>query len=209
MHTFCSFLRFFYMIKFISLSFLLFCSALVVTAQDLHVLVNYVTADPTNRKPLIFYTPAGKLNWNDFKAQPDLDDEAAAVTNAGMGFRLAFHSEGDKANLNISVICNFSKGDSWVKDNRRTPYILNHEQLHFDIAYIQTMLFIQNLKAAKYTTKNFNKIIEKLYEDAQVSLVSMQTAYDTETKNSQLSEVQELWNKKVSDQLSIIKRLPL
>ena len=195
------------MIKYIALILTVLFSGLAVAAQDLRVAVNYVTSDPTNRKPLIFYSPAGKLNWSDFKAQPDLDDDVTAVTNAGIGFSIAFHSEGDKANLNISVLCNFNKSESWVKDDRKTPYILNHEQLHFDIAYIQAMLFVQKLRAAKYTSESFGKVIENIYNDAQESLIAMQTAYDNETKNSQLPEVQAAWNKKVDDQLKIIKRL--
>ena len=195
------------MIKYIALILTVLFSGLAVAAQDLRVAVNYVTSDPTNRKPLIFYSPAGKLNWSDFKAQPDLDDDVAALTNAGIGFSIAFHSEGDKANLNISVLCNFNKSESWVKDDRKTPYILNHEQLHFDIAYIQAMLFVQKLRAAKYTSESFGKVIENIYNDAQESLIAMQTAYDNETKNSQLPEVQAAWNKKVDDQLKIIKRL--
>lgn len=191
--------------------FFLFCLILIfsrtVIAQNLQVVVNYVTADPTVHKPLIFYSPEVKLNWSDFKAKPDLNDDAAAITNAGIGFRMAFHSEGDIATLNISVSCNFSKTDSWVKDDRRTAYILNHEQHHFDIAYIQAMLFIQDLKAAKYNQKNFSKVLEKLYADAQKNLVNMQTAYDTETKHSQVQVEQELWNKKIDDQLSMIKKL--
>ena len=195
------------MIKYIVLIFTVLFSGMAVAAQDLRVAVNYVTSDPTNHKPLIFYSPAGKLNWSDFRAQPDLEDDVAAVTNAGIGFKMAFHSEGDKANLNISVLCNFNKSESWVKDDRKTPYILNHEQLHFDIAYIQAMLFVQKLRAAKYTTESFGKVIENIYDDAQQSLVAMQTAYDKETKNSQLPEIQAAWNKKVDDQLKIIKRL--
>lgn len=190
--------------------FFIFCLisvlSIAATAQNLQVVVNYETADPTLHKPTIFYSPATKLNWNDFKGKPDLDDDAAAITNAGIGFRMSFHSEGDMATLNIAVSCNFSKTDSWVKDNRKTAYILNHEQHHFDIAYLQAMLFIQNLKASKYTQKNFSKIIEKLYTDAQESLVNVQTAYDTETKHSQITAVQEIWNKKIDDQLSIIKK---
>ena len=187
------------------LCLILFFSGEVI-AQNLQVTVNYVTADPAVHKPMIYYLPEVKLNWNDFKARPDLDDEAAAITNAGIGFKMAFYSQGDIATLNISVSCNFSKADSWVKDNRKTSYILNHEQHHFDIAYIQAMLFIQNLKAAKYTPKNFSKTIEKLYSNAQESLVNMQTDYDTETKHSQVEAEQELWNKKIHEQLLLLKK---
>ena len=193
--------------KYFSLLFITILLSLGSVAQNLQVVVNYVTADPTIRKSLIYYSPAVKLNWDDFIAQPDLEDDAAAITNAGIGFRMAFHSEGNIATLNVSVSCNFSKTNSWVKDDRRTAYILNHEQHHFDIAYIQAMLFVQNLKAAKYTPKDFNVIVKKLYTDAQQNLIAMQTAYDTETKHSLLLEVQGMWNKKIDDQLTLIEKL--
>ena len=193
--------------KYFCLLFITILLSIGLVAQNLKVVVDYVTADPTVHKPLIYYSPAVKLNWNDFNAQPDLENDAAAITNAGIGFRMAFHSEGDIATLNVSVSCNFSKKDSWVKDDRKTAYILNHEQHHFDIAYIQAMIFIQKLKNAKYTSKNFNTIIKQLYIDAQQSLVAMQNAYDTETKHSQLSAIQELWNKKIEYQLDMIKKL--
>ena len=59
------------------------------------------------------------------------------------------------------------------------------------------MEFVKNLKAAKYTLKDYNKVIEKIYIQCQQDLITMQTDYDTETKNSQLAEQQELWNKKI------------
>ena len=181
---------------FAFLSITLFFSGTVV-AQKLEVEVNYVTADASVTKPMIYYTPGTKLIWNDFKGKPVSGSEAAAITNAGIGFKMMFHSKDNVATLNIAVDCNFSIGDSWVKNGRKTPYILNHEQHHFDIAYLYAMQFVQNLKAAKYTMKDYSKVIERIYNQCQQDLTTMQTDYDTETKNSQLAIEQELWNKKI------------
>ena len=175
-------------------------------AQKLKVVVNYVTSDAANKKPVIYYSPSVKLTWNDFKGTPPLNSPASAITNAGIGFKMAFHSLDNVATLDIIVNCNFSVANSWVKEGKKTPYILNHEQHHFDIAYIHAMQFIENLRAAKYTTKDYAKVIEKIYYDAQQNLQAMQTAYDTETKNSQVPEMQELWNKKIDDQLALLAK---
>lgn len=172
-------------------------SSLAAFAQKLNVEVNYVTSDTAANKSLIFYNPAVKLTWNDFKGSPVVSSEAAAITNAGIGFKMMFESHDNKATLKILVNCNFSITDSWVKDGRRTPYILNHEQHHFDIAYIHALQFLQNLKAATYTMKDYSKVIEKIYSQCHVDLQTMQNAYDNETKNSQLADEQELWNKKI------------
>lgn len=176
------------------------------SAQKLAVVVNYVTADATNTKAVIYYSPSIKLTWNDFKGTPPLNNPASAITNAGIGFKMAFHSLDNVATLDILVNCNFSLMDSWVKEGKKTPYILNHEQHHFDIAYIHAMQFIQNLRAAKYTAKDYGKVIEKIYSQAQQDLQAMQNAYDSETKNSQLPEMQELWDKKIDGQLALLAK---
>ena len=177
-----------------------------LSAQKLQVEINYVIADAAEKRPLIYYSPSEKLTWNDFKGKPVLSSSAAAITNAGIGFKMAFRSRDNITTLNITVNCNFSIADSWVKDGRKTPYILNHEQHHFDIAYINAMLFIQNLKTAKYNMNDYAKVIEKIYYQAQADLQTMQNAYDSETKNSQLQEVQELWNKKIDAQLASLAK---
>ena len=177
-----------------------------LSAQKLQVEVNYVMADAAEKRSLIYYSPSEKLTWNDFKGKPVLSSSAAAITNAGIGFKMAFRSRDNITTLQITVNCNFSIADSWVKDGRKTPYILNHEQHHFDIAYINAMLFIQNLKTAKYNMNDYAKVIEKIYYQAQADLQTMQNAYDSETKNSQLQEVQELWNKKIDAQLASLAK---
>jgi len=177
-----------------------------LSAQKLQVEVNYVMADAAEKRSLIYYSPSEKLTWNDFKGKPVLSSSAAAITNAGIGFKMAFRSRDNITTLQITVNCNFSIADSWVKDGRKTPYILNHEQHHFDIAYINAMLFIQNLKTAKYNMNDYAKVIEKIYYQAQADLQTMQNAYDSETKNSQLQDVQELWNKKIDAQLASLAK---
>ena len=177
-----------------------------LSAQKLQVEINYVVADAAEKRSLIYYSPSEKLTWNDFKGKPVLSSSAAAITNAGIGFKMAFRSRDNITTLNITVNCNFSMADSWVKEGRKTPYILNHEQHHFDIANINAMLFIQNLKTAKYNMNDYAKVIEKIYYQAQADLQTMQNAYDSETKNSQLQDVQELWNKKIDAQLASLAK---
>ena len=195
--------------KSVAFLFITLISSPAAEAQKLNVEVNYILSDAATTKSLIFYNPAVKLTWNDFKGTPVAFSDAAAITNAGIGFKMVFQSEGNIATLKISVNCNFSIADSWVKDDRRTAYILNHEQHHFDIAYIHALQFIQNLKNASYTMKDYSKVIEKIYYQTHLELLTMQNAYDSETKNSQVASEQELWNKKIDGQLeALTKKLP-
>ena len=180
--------------------------SLVLSAQELQVKVTYVTEDATEKKPLIYYSPLVKLTWADFKGKPVLSSNAAAITNAGIGFKMTFHSQDNVTTLYLTVNCNFYISDSWVKDGKRTAYNLNHEQHHFDIAYIHAMQLIQKLQKAKYTREDYSKVIEKIYYQAQANLQTMQNAYDTETKNSILTDKQEMWDKKIDAQLALLTK---
>jgi hypothetical protein len=188
--------------KYFVLPLVILFFSLAATAQKLQVDVQYVTTDASADKPVIFYTPNRKLSWDDFKGKPVAASEAAAITNAGFGFKMMFKSENNVATLHLTVDCTFAIADSWVKHNRKTPYILNHEQHHFDLAYLYAMQFVHNLRAAKYTMNDYTKVLDKIYNQCQADLTAAQNAYDAETKNSQLADQQELWDKKIDARMT-------
>ena len=173
------------------------------TAQKLSVSVKYVTADAAAGNNTIYYVPGQSLSWDDFKARPVATSDAAALSNAGFGIKLAFHRLGNVSQLQISVNCNFSKNNSWVKEGNKTAYILNHEQKHFDIAYISTLLFIKKLQNASFTNSNYVSVIEKIYNESVLIMAKMQDEYDRETSHSRVPEKQAEWNEKIDKQLSL------
>ncbi len=189
---------------------LLFCSIIfsltvfTAAAQKLNVVVNYVSTDVNANANNINYKPGQLLTWDDFKANPVEASEAAAITSAGFGLKLMFKRNENKAELVISVNCSFSKKDSWVKKKYKTDYILNHEQKHFDIAYLHTILFIQKLQQANYTTTNYAAVIEKIYKEAAADLSKFQNEYDSQTSHSRLTEKQQEWDAKIAKQLGLI-----
>jgi len=177
-----------------------FCS-LAINAQKLSAVVNYVTGNGEPDHNIVYYQQGQLLTWDDFKGKPVEGNDAAALTNAGFGLKLAFRRVDNVSQLIINVNCNFSKKDSWVKKGNNTPYILNHEQKHFDIAYYHTLLFIRKLKAATLTNDNYAAVIEKIYKEAATEMSVMQNQYDAETSHSRVAAKQQLWDEKISQQL--------
>ena len=90
---------------------LLFTSAHCL-AQKLSVVVNYVPPETNVDKQVIMYRPDQLLAWSDFQATPIEASEAAAITNAGFGVKLAFKRIENSAELQINVNCSFSRKDS-------------------------------------------------------------------------------------------------
>src|SRR5215203_4402399 len=81
-----------------------------------------------------------RLTWEDFLCEPKRNTDAVASTSTALG--IAYQIKGGK--LTYQITCKFSKNKSWglVK----TPYILAHEQGHFDITEIFARKLYQSLK---------------------------------------------------------------
>jgi len=174
---------------------------IVANAQKLTVVVNYVSSDGQTKNN-INYKPGQLLSWADFTGKPIMSSDAAALTNAGFGLKLSFRRAENASQLVINVNCSFSKNESWVKPGNKTAYILNHEQKHFDISFIHTIAFIQNLKQASFTNKNYAALIEKIYNETAAAMTKTQTEYDGQTSHSRIEAKQAAWDKKISEQLA-------
>src|SRR5205085_4349504 len=94
--------------------------------------------------------------------------------------------------------------DSWVKTNNKTKYILNHEQRHFDLAYIYTLRFISRLQKANYTNTNYASVIEKIYNETATEMAQMQNEYDGQTDHSRKPDKQAEWNAKIGKLLGSV-----
>jgi hypothetical protein len=147
----------------------------------------------------IYYSANKKLTWLYFKGKPDPKSDASAITSSGFGYLASMQSRNGKTDIIITVYCYFSKPNSWVRN--QSAYALTHEQHHFDVTYIATNLFIDKLKAAKFTRNNYDAVIDKIYTESCRQLEKMQNDYDGQTRNGRLKNIQAEWNEKIEQQL--------
>ncbi len=173
-------------------------------SAQVKVLINFLQTKTPASSDTIYFNPSRKLVWNDFKGTPEPNHIALAITSSGLGYSAAMKSTNGAGTITINVFCYFDKEKSWVKVGKQSDYALTHEQHHFDVSYLATNLFVTKLKAAKFTLSNYALLLQKIYTEALQNLESMQNAYDGETKNGQLKNIQAVWNKKIDDSLKAI-----
>ena len=142
----------------------------------------------------IYYSTSVPLKWMDFEGLPNSGGIVAAITMSGFGYQASMKSSGGEGELNVAVYCYFNKPKSWVKPDKKTAYILNHEQHHFDVSFIASKIFVERVKAAKFTAQNINTLLPKIYKDCCDIMNKMQDDYDGQTKNGQLAGMQEKWD---------------
>lgn len=185
--------------KYLLFTVFLFVS-LSIQAQTT-VTIQWQQVKPGNNGDTIYYDPERKLTWSDFRGRPDPASPAAAITESGFGYKMSMQSNKNKGNIIITVFCYFNKRSSWVKKNMDTDYALLHEQHHYDITYINAVLFMQKLKAANINLRNYESVVEKIHDESFAALDKMQNDYDGETSNGRIPRIQYKWNKKIDEHL--------
>lgn len=154
------------------------------------------TEDDTSN--VIEWTAARKLNWNDFKANAPHTTREAALSNCGFGYssNKAYHYE----IINITVLARFYSNRSWVRTDRKSVRLLQHEQRHFDLCELYARKFRQKLAKRTWTGDDIDKI-DRIYQRYFHELDEQQLKYDKETIHSLDTKKQNEWNDAIAREL--------
>jgi predicted secreted Zn-dependent protease len=106
----------------------------------------------------------------------------------------------------------FNASRSWKKSNHLKPYLLKHEQVHFDIAELYArktrQAFLKyKLQHDKYAhTDNWLRIV---YRENLRKMRRCERKYDRQTRHSRRKEMQQEWTTKILIQLNELKKFDL
>lgn len=151
---------------------------------------------------LILWKSNIKLSWDDFQGTPDQNSEFDAMTSVNIKYKFDIKEN----EINTNVNCFFSKNLSWTKE--KSSSLLNHEQLHFDIAELITRKMRKELlnhvsKSIETTQIFLNEMKEKYFYK---SLDSVSSQYDFETNFSKNEIKQKEWGLKIMKQLNALEK---
>lgn len=181
---------------------IIFCLLAISSQAQFTVTIKWLPVKVSINSDTIYYNAEDKLSWNDFNGRPDAASPAAAVTESGFGYRLNMNAVNNRMEVIVTVFCYFDKKKSWVKKDMESDYALTHEQHHYDITYINACRFINKLRQSVFSRNNYNHLVEKIYNEHIESLGNMQDAYDGQTSNGRIKNMQYAWNKKIEDELA-------
>ncbi len=173
-------------------------------ARQEEIKVNVIWQRQSNDPDQIVFNPAAPLRIDDFRGNPDELSMALAATYSG--FSLQYESKGDHTGttVTVTVLPYFDKTKSWMKEKGKTPYVLLHEQQHFNITAIKTLAFINAIKSFSFTAAGFKEEINTLQKRYGKELEQMQAQYDLETKHGTLKEKQKLWETRIKAELDTL-----
>jgi hypothetical protein len=150
-----------------------------------------------NPSEKIIWRQNHRLSWSDFKAAPKPRMPYSANTNSGFSFGWGYS---DNSGLTYKIKANFYPYKSWVKPEAKSPYLLRHEQLHFDISE----LYARKLRKALddyIPGRNMKKELDRIYNQIEKERQQLQQRFDRETSHSQNKEAEEFWQQFIKEEL--------
>jgi len=152
----------------------------------------------------IKWVESRRLQWSDFKGQPDYNSDAAAVTASGISFSYSVKKSNTKGTSFVSeVSAQFYPEHSWFKKEIVNDHILAHEQLHFDITELNVRKFRKRLSEIE-PSRDITKVLQREQKRVNKALSEMQNKYDYETNYSINANIQEEWAFYVKSQLQLL-----
>lgn len=144
-----------------------------------------------------------KLTWQNFKAKPNKNDGAVAITASGItfGFSIKQTDKNKVVSFTSDVDSHFYPEQSWYKIERADNHILGHEQLHFDITELYARKFRYRISQVKLSN-SVRRQLKKIHNDINTELSRTQNKYDNETDYSRNFEFQSKWKIYVDAELN-------
>lgn len=133
-----------------------------------------------------------KLHWNDFLSEPKRNTDAVALTNTALGITYRMTN----GELDYEITCNFSKTKSWGL--LKTPYILAHEQGHFDVTEIFARKLHEELLNYKFNRRTYRQDVNVIYDRVVKAKEAFQKAYDGQTDHSRNKAQQKEWEERIA-----------
>jgi Bacterial protein of unknown function (DUF922) len=143
------------------------------------------------------------LVWSDFIGKVDEGSSFAAMTYWNINYKMGNVQIKDDELIigSFEVILSFNNANSWVKKEKMTSSLLQHEQVHFDIGVLCMKSFLEKRKALVLTKKNYNEKLQLLFKDVSKKYQDMGVEYDKETDHSKNLPQQIKWNNFIKEEL--------
>ena len=151
----------------------------------------------TNCKPWMSGTILGQ---DDFQGRPPEKSTFGAGVQTSFYYSVTYYN----GRIVLKTQTCLYKRASWLLMIPPSNRLLQHEQLHFDIAELHRRLFVQAILSTTMTRFNYQRKIRRSYRLYQDTLTAFQNAYDGQTEHGADIERQLQWQEDVSQKLDSI-----
>lgn len=147
----------------------------------------------------IYWSEQVQLSWDDFRGEVEQDENVAALSSIALPYNLSSDGEGE---LIVQMRVCFIRDESWSKVDEQNKVLLQHEQIHFDIAELHRRKVVKALQEVAMDKNNYKETIQNIMARIwKKQYREMQDQYDKETNYSRVFKAQIAWNKFLKEEL--------
>lgn len=150
---------------------------------------------------IIKWSKNTNVEWQDFKKEPNPNYSQAASINTGIKFSWNSKNIDGQLVLDYEVYSYMKPSNSWVKTDKKSDYLLKHEQIHFDITELHARKLINALKSYEVQPR-IRRDLKNIYQSIIRQRKEMQSQYDKETNHSIDTVAQSIWQQKIEKMLN-------
>lgn len=165
------------------------------------LLFSNLFARTTNKKDkydeFMYWNADSKLSWSDFKGKPATGTSEEAMTASSVQYNYSI--SGGK--IQWQVYAKFYPNASWKSLKVYSDYLLQHEQLHFDISELYARMLRKQLTEKIKSSKDAS-LLKKIGDSIINAWDIEQDAYDRETNHSMNEKSQAIWQAKIHERLA-------
>ncbi len=166
------------------------------------ITVSITVATSSSDKNIIMHTKRKKLTYSNFQGRSKKFTKWGAETASGLYLETKALTIDNKTFLKLKIGSAFYKKPSWFKKDQKNAYVLDHEQLHFDVTSYITCEFIKAVEAYPFTPEHYMKELDNLYKEYNKRRDKMQSDYDGQTDHGLIKEKQTEWRVKINELLA-------
>lgn len=174
--------------------------------NNLIISILFLFVGLSSNEETLTWNDTRKLTWEDFKASPNPNSDAVALTASGITFGYSVKTSGKRIiDFSTSVEAHFYPNKSWYLEDKADDYILAHEQLHFDI----TELYVRKFRAQierLVVNQNIKIQMNQIHVAINKALDKTQKTYDEQTNHSINVEAQEYWENYIKEELKKLEK---
>ncbi|HEV7230720.1 MAG TPA: hypothetical protein VGO45_05295, partial [Bacteroidia bacterium] len=148
-----------------------------------------------NKDSVIVFSKDAKLTWLDFKGEP----RHGSFLTAESCIRISYSVNEDSGK--VKVRAQFVKYSSWHRDKSTNDMVLNHEQLHFDIAELYAREFRKILSEYKFHKTRLDEEVARLFNANFNEMNEIEQKYDRKTVHGIKKGKQAFWDENIRNQL--------
>lgn len=140
------------------------------------------------------------VDWDThYLGAPDQNSAYAALTTTTWHYDYRAKINGDRLHIDFNFVAGIDPERSWVKYNRIrdrqvSRQLLNHEQGHVYINYIQLRDGEIRMQDQAYTPRNYKRLIQQTANQISGYYSNLQERYDLETKHGSDLAAQGKWD---------------